>query len=60
LEEERNVKLYLLSNYCISSARSALIVVTDWHLALGHPSVDEFKAVSEIYPELGIIARKNQ
>jgi hypothetical protein len=46
LEVERNGKLYLLSDYCVGNDRLALSVVTDWHLALGHPLVDKFKAIS--------------
>jgi hypothetical protein len=46
LEAERNGKLYLLSDYCEGNDGSALSVVTDWHLALGHPSVDKLKAIS--------------
>jgi GAG-pre-integrase domain len=60
LEAERNGKLYLLSDYCVGNDESALSVVTDWHLALGHPSVDKLKAISEISPELGIVAKKRQ
>jgi hypothetical protein len=60
LEAERNRKLYLLSDYCIGCDGLALNVVTDWHLALRHPSVDKLKAVSKVCPELGIVARKKQ
>jgi hypothetical protein len=60
LEAERNGKLYLFSSYCIGSDGFTLSVVTDWHLALRHPSVDKLKAVSKIFPKLGIVARNKQ